>query len=107
MYVCVNSSPAQFLMTAGNCMPRNQLRACLKDVKSLHAEFWNIPTNAPEITEQTVCSALKNRYRYVLPNSHSRVKLPGDGSDPSSGYINGNYIRVRCDGDSLKFSDVI
>ena len=91
------SSATQFLLTAGNCMNRHQLRSCLRDVKSLHAEFWSIPTNAPDPVEQATGSALKNRYRYVLPNAHSRVKLPcdADDSDPGSGYINGNYIRVQ------------
>ena len=92
-----HSSATQFLLTAGNCMNRHQLRSCLRDVKSLHAEFWSIPTNAPDPVEQATGSALKNRYRYVLPNPHSRVKLPCDvdDSDPGSGYINGNYIRVQ------------
>lgn len=92
-------------------MNRSQLRACLKDVKNLHAEFWTIPSNAPDPSEQPSGSALKNRYRYVLPNAHSRVKLPPpsaaaaaassscstDAANPSSGYINGNYIRVNKD----------
>merc|ERR1712071_399613 len=87
-------SAAQFLLTAGNCMTRRQLRACLGDVKSLHAEFWSIPTNAPDLLELVSGCALKNRYRYVLPNPLSRVQLPSkDPSDPSSGYINANYIR--------------
>lgn len=90
-----NSSAAQFLLTAGNCMSRRQLRSCLKDVKSLHAEFWSIPTNAPELVDLVAGCAIKNRYRYVLPNPHSRVKLPvSNPADPTSGYINGNYIRV-------------
>ena len=80
-------------MTAGNSMNRRQLRSCLKDINAIHAEFWSIPTNIPEAMEQV--AARKNRYRYVLPNPHSRVKLPGvDASDPASGYINANYIRV-------------
>lgn len=77
-------------------MSRRQLRSCLEDVKTLHAEFWSIPTNAPELFEQVSGCAIKNRYRYVLPNPQSRVKLPVlDLSDPTSGYINANYIRVR------------
>jgi len=89
------SSAAQFLLTAGNCMTRRHLRACLDDIKSLHAEFWSIPTNAPDLLELVSGCALKNRYRYVIPNPASRVKLPSkDPSNPSSGYINANYIRV-------------
>lgn len=91
------SSAAQFLLTAGNCMDRRQLQSCLKDVKALHAEFWSIPTNASELSEQVSGCSMKNRYRYVLPNPQSRVKLPllTDTSDLTSTYINANYIRVR------------
>lgn len=72
-------------------MNRRQLRHCLKDVNSIHAEFWSIPTNAPEGVEQDVAGAFrKNRYRYVLPNAHSRVRLPSADCD----YINANYVRV-------------
>ena len=34
----------------------------------------------------------KNRYGNILPNPRTRVKLPQAGSDPSSTYINANYI---------------
>jgi len=89
-------SAAQFLLTAGNCMTRRQLRTCLDDIKSLHAEFWSIPTNAPDLLELISGCALKNRYRYVIPNPTSRVKLPSnDPSNPSTGYINANYIRAQ------------
>lgn len=77
-------------------MNRQQLRACLRDVKGLHAEFWSIPTNVPELVELVSGCAIKNRYRYILPNPQSRVKLPVlEPSDPTSGYMNGNYVRVR------------
>ncbi|KZS09878.1 Protein tyrosine phosphatase ERK-like protein [Daphnia magna] len=90
-------SAAQFLLTAGNCMDRRQLQSCLKDVKSLHAEFWSIPNNAAELSEQVSGCSVKNRYRYVLPNPQSRVKLPvtTNSSDLASGYINANYIRAE------------
>lgn len=78
-------------------MDRRQLQSCLKDVKSLHAEFWSIPNNAAELSEQVSGCSVKNRYRYVLPNPQSRVKLPvtTNSSDLASGYINANYIRVK------------
>jgi len=97
------SSAAQFLLTAGNCMDRRQLQSCLKDVKALHAEFWSIPTNASELCEQVSGCSMKNRYRYVLPNPQSRVKLPllTDASDLASTYINANYIRVRIERKTL------
>lgn len=84
-------------------MNRQQLRACLKDVKGLHAEFWSIPTNVPELVELVSGCAIKNRYRYILPNPQSRVKLPVlEPSDPTSGYINGNYVRVRACSTSIE-----
>jgi len=75
-------------------MNRRQLRSCLKDVNAVHAEFCSIPTNVPEAME--LVAPRKNRYRYILPNPHSRVKLPSnaDPSDPATGYINANFIRV-------------
>jgi protein tyrosine phosphatase len=88
-------------------MTRRQLRTCLKDVNSIHAEFWSIPTNVPEAVEQDPGAFRKNRYRYVLPNPHSRVRLPlppvdaaptddtTNGAAAIGGYINANYIRVR------------
>ncbi|ELU06625.1 hypothetical protein CAPTEDRAFT_168672 [Capitella teleta] len=38
-------------------------------------------------------SGMKNRYRTIIPNEHSRVKLPEINQDPVSSYINANYIR--------------
>ena len=89
-------------------MTRRQLRTCLKDVNSIHAEFWSIPTNVPEAVEPDAGAFRKNRYRYVLPNPHSRVRLPlppvdaagipvDDAAAPTGGYINANYIRVWID----------
>lgn len=102
-YYFYYSSAAQFLLTAGNCMDRRQLQSCLKDVKALHAEFWSIPTNASELCEQVSGCSMKNRYRYVLPNPQSRVKLPllTDASDLASTYINANYVRVRIEEKTL------
>jgi hypothetical protein len=104
-YYFYYSSAAQFLLTAGNCMDRRQLQSCLKDVKALHAEFWSIPTNASELCEQVSGCSMKNRYRYVLPNPQSRVKLPllTDASDLASTYINANYVRVRIE-EKIPFS---
>nr|XP_033774579.1 receptor-type tyrosine-protein phosphatase V-like isoform X2 [Geotrypetes seraphini]XP_033774580.1 receptor-type tyrosine-protein phosphatase V-like isoform X2 [Geotrypetes seraphini]XP_033774581.1 receptor-type tyrosine-protein phosphatase V-like isoform X2 [Geotrypetes seraphini] len=37
-------------------------------------------------------NSCKNRYPHVLPYDHSRVKLSQLGEDPSSDYINGNFV---------------
>jgi len=89
-YYCdVYSSAEEFLLSAGNCMCRSQLRSCLRDATTLHREFWEIPLNHPDEVRAVGCAS-KNRYRSILPNERSRVHL-GDTEDS---YINANYIRV-------------
>lgn len=82
----------EFLLSAGNILSRAQLKKAISDPSSLHKEFWEVPLNLPEKVD--VCgSGIKNRYRSVLPNSQTRVVLPGS-DDPLNSYINANYIRV-------------
>ncbi|XP_042206046.1 uncharacterized protein LOC121855232 [Homarus americanus] len=83
-------TPEEFLMTAGNRMSRRQLRQCLKEVRTLHTEFWEVPLNHPDKCD-VPGSACKNRYRTVLPNEGSRVHL--HTGDPTSEYINANFVR--------------
>ncbi|XP_063613065.1 receptor-type tyrosine-protein phosphatase R-like, partial [Penaeus indicus] len=83
-------TPEEFLMTAGNRMSRRQLRHCLRDTRALHAEFWEVPLNLPDKCD-VPGSAAKNRYRTVLPNEATRVRL--DTGDPATAYINANYVR--------------
>ncbi|XP_042864054.1 receptor-type tyrosine-protein phosphatase R-like isoform X1 [Penaeus japonicus] len=87
---CIPSTPEEFLMTAGNRMSRRQLKHCLRDTRGLHAEFWEVPLNLPDKCD-VPGSAAKNRYRTVLPNEATRVKL--DTGDPATAYINANYVR--------------
>lgn len=87
-----DSTNEDYLLSAGNRMTRKQLRNCLKDPKTLHSEFWEIPMNHPEKVE-IAGSGTKNRYRTILPNEHSRVKLEEINDDPLSAYINANYIK--------------
>jgi len=83
----------EYLLSAGNMLSRGQLRNCLKDVRSLHKEFWDLPLNHPEKLE-IPGSGAKNRYRTIIPNEITRVHLPTETSDdPLAGYINANYIR--------------
>lgn len=86
---CTNE---EFLLSAGNVLSRAQLRKVVSNPCPLHKEFWEVPLNQPECID--VCgSNTKNRYCSVLPNSRSRVILPGS-DDPLLNYINANYIRV-------------
>eukprot|EP00918_Siedleckia_nematoides_P000141 GHVU01000288.1.p1 GENE.GHVU01000288.1~~GHVU01000288.1.p1 ORF type:complete len:284 (+),score=34.97 GHVU01000288.1:1057-1908(+) len=73
-------------------MSRKELRSCLKNVKLLHEEFWEIPMNHPDHIE-VAGSGTKNRYRTIIPNEGTRVHLPEEDSDQLSEYINANYIR--------------
>lgn len=74
-------------------MSRSQLKNCLKNVQSLHNEFWEIPLNHPEKSAVTGCGT-KNRYESILPNERTRVKLTSADENPLDAYINANYIRV-------------
>jgi len=58
-------------------------------VPKLQQEFWEVPLNLQE-TCYVSGSQTKNRYKGVLPNEHSRVKLPTSGA-----YIHANYIKVQ------------
>ncbi|XP_046979201.1 tyrosine-protein phosphatase non-receptor type 7-like isoform X1 [Schistocerca americana] len=84
----------EFLLSAGNVLSRRQLRASLRDVRALHREFWELPSNHPE-RAYVAGSGTKNRYRSILPNERTRVCLPPASplADPLTTYINANYVR--------------
>ncbi|XP_014293966.1 tyrosine-protein phosphatase non-receptor type 7 isoform X1 [Halyomorpha halys] len=83
----------EYLLSCSSVLTRENLRACLKDVRALHREFWDLPLNHPDKLIVPGSSA-KNRYKTVIPNEPTRVILPVDEkSDNLSGYINANYIR--------------
>lgn len=83
----------EFLHSAGNVLSRIQIKNCLKNVQSLHQEFWEIPLNHPEKSVVTGCGT-KNRYQSILPNEKTRVKLYEKEEFSLDAYINANYIRV-------------
>ncbi|CAB3382058.1 Hypothetical predicted protein [Cloeon dipterum] len=84
--------PQSALLASASCrLTRARLRGCLSDVRALHAQFWEIPSNIPE-RPGLAGSGPKNRYRCVLPNEHSRVRLLHE-PDPLAAYINANYVR--------------
>lgn len=58
-------------------------------LRNLHQEFWDMPTN---LQEKPIVSGshIKNRYKSILPNEHSRFILRSDGNE---GYINANFIK--------------
>ncbi|XP_071099490.1 tyrosine-protein phosphatase non-receptor type 5-like [Haliotis cracherodii] len=86
------SSGLEFLLSAGNRLSRRDLRNAVKHPKALYEEFWEIPTNHTEKVS-VAGSGMKNRYKTIIPNEHSRAILPDGERDPLSSYINANYIR--------------
>ncbi|KAL1123131.1 hypothetical protein AAG570_002219, partial [Ranatra chinensis] len=84
----------EYLLSLGNVLNRQQLRSCLRDVRALHREFWDLPLNHPDKVN-VPGSWAKNRYRTVIPNENTRVRLPSDpsSSDNPTGYINANYVK--------------
>nr|CAD7405243.1 unnamed protein product [Timema cristinae] len=82
----------EYLLSAGNMLSRGQLRSCFRDMAVLHKEFWDLPTNHPEKSE-VAGSGPKNRYRSIMPNENTRVRLPVGNQDGLAGYINANYVR--------------
>ncbi|XP_062513235.1 tyrosine-protein phosphatase non-receptor type 5-like [Corticium candelabrum] len=84
-------SQRQLLCKGSRQMFPEELRLCLMSVSMIHSEFWGVPFNHETVP---VCGiGPKNRYRSILPNLHSRVMLSQIDNDPSSSYINANYIR--------------
>lgn len=69
---------------------------------NLHQEFWDLPTNYQE-KPLVFGSQVKNRYKTILPNEHSRVILDVERNASSQAkeqptselYINANYIKVN------------
>ncbi|KAH9499952.1 hypothetical protein Btru_076002 [Bulinus truncatus] len=86
------STALEYLMSAGNRLSRRDLRNAVKHTKILYEEFWEIPMNHTEKVS-VAGSGMKNRYKTIIPNEHSRVLLPDIDNDPLNSYINANYIR--------------
>ncbi|KAJ2949383.1 hypothetical protein O0L34_g15295 [Tuta absoluta] len=62
------------------------------DVDSMSAEFTEIPSVSVRPDEVPPGCEDKNRYSNVLPLPETRVPLKRIGNDPSSEYINANFI---------------
>ncbi|BES91895.1 PTPc [Nesidiocoris tenuis] len=93
----------EYLLSVSNVLTRQQLRSCLRDVRAIHREFWDLPLNHPDQIH-VPGSWAKNRYRTVIPNESSRVRLNPTIVSPDNlaGYINANYIRGY-DGEEKSF----
>ncbi|XP_072938249.1 uncharacterized protein [Epargyreus clarus] len=62
------------------------------DIESMSAEFAEIPSITVRPDEVPPGCEDKNRYSNVLPLPETRVPLKRIGNDPTSEYINANYV---------------
>ncbi|KAJ3596595.1 hypothetical protein NHX12_003000 [Muraenolepis orangiensis] len=71
------------------------LHAWALDDQGLQAQFYETPMNFVDPKEYTYPGLVrKNRYKTILPNTHSRVILESpDDDDFLSTYINANYLK--------------
>ncbi|KAG5270152.1 hypothetical protein AALO_G00189330 [Alosa alosa] len=85
----------EYLQKASNVLTAAQLHARALDDAVLQAEFYETPMNFVDPKEYSIPGVVrKNRYKTILPNSHSRVRLSAtDEDDFLSTYINANYLR--------------
>ncbi|KAJ8343199.1 hypothetical protein SKAU_G00305280 [Synaphobranchus kaupii] len=88
-------SAQEYLQTASNVLLASQLRSRAPDDSALQTEFYETPMNFVDPKEYSFPGVVrKNRYKTILPNTHSRVCLRAtDPDDFLSTYINANYIR--------------
>uniref|UniRef100_A0ABK0M295 protein-tyrosine-phosphatase n=1 Tax=Rattus norvegicus TaxID=10116 RepID=A0ABK0M295_RAT len=88
-------SAHEYLLSASRVLRAEELHEKALDPFLLQAEFFEIPMNFVDPKEYDIPGLVrKNRYKTILPNPHSRVRLTSpDPEDPLSSYINANYIR--------------
>ncbi|CAF0868817.1 unnamed protein product [Brachionus calyciflorus] len=83
-------STLDYLSKASRLLTIPDLIEISKDGTNLYNEFYLIPFNHAELHVQG--SSIKNRYKTIVPNETTRVRLPIRNNDPLSSYINANYI---------------
>ncbi|KPP65477.1 tyrosine-protein phosphatase non-receptor type 5-like [Scleropages formosus] len=88
-------STQEYLQKASNVLTAAELHERALDDAALQAEFYETPMNFVDPKEYNIPGVVrKNRYKTILPNTHSRVCLKAtDPDDFLSTYINANYIR--------------
>ncbi|KAA8590903.1 hypothetical protein FQN60_001846, partial [Etheostoma spectabile] len=71
----------------------NDNRGFKQEFEELDDVGKNLPTRAGD----SKANREKNRYPYILPYDHCRVRLSVQNSQPHTDYINANFVPVLCD----------
>ncbi|XP_041705672.1 tyrosine-protein phosphatase non-receptor type 5 [Coregonus clupeaformis] len=85
----------EYLREGTNTLNPAQLHTRAMDDQALQAEFYETPMNFVDPKEYNYPGLVrKNRYKTILPNTHSRVILQtADKDEFLSTYINANYLQ--------------
>ncbi|KAM6927122.1 tyrosine-protein phosphatase non-receptor type 5-like [Lycodopsis pacificus] len=85
----------EYLRQGTNTLTPAMLHTRAIDDQSLQAEFYETPMNFVDPKEYNYPGLVrKNRYKTILPNTHSRVILKSqDEDDFLTTYINANYLK--------------
>ncbi|KAK1802109.1 hypothetical protein P4O66_004450 [Electrophorus voltai] len=88
-------STQEYLERASNILSPAQLHTRALNDAALQAEFYETPMNFVDPKEYNIPGVVrKNRYKTILPNTHSRVCLQAaEEDDFLSTYINANYLK--------------
>lgn len=90
-----DQSAQEYLRQGTHVLTPAMLHTRAMDDQSLQAEFYETPMNFVDPKEYNYPGLVrKNRYKTILPNTHSRVILKSqDEDDFLSTYINANYLK--------------
>ncbi|KAM9377447.1 tyrosine-protein phosphatase non-receptor type 5 [Pholidichthys leucotaenia] len=90
-----DQSAQEYLRQGTHILTPAMLHTRAMDDQSLQAEFYETPMNFVDPKEYNYPGLVrKNRYKTILPNTHSRVILQSqDEDDFLSTYINANYLK--------------
>ncbi|XP_029009676.1 tyrosine-protein phosphatase non-receptor type 5 [Betta splendens] len=90
-----DQSAQEYLRQGTHVLTPAMLHTRALDDQSLQAEFYETPMNFVDPKEYNYPGLVrKNRYKTILPNTHSRVILKSqDEDDFLTTYINANYLK--------------
>ncbi|XP_068585842.1 receptor-type tyrosine-protein phosphatase V-like isoform X2 [Cebidichthys violaceus] len=66
-----------------------------RGLKQEFEELEEVGKDLPTRVGESVANREKNRYPYILPYDHCRVRLSVQNSQPHTDYINANFVPVR------------